>query len=292
MSASGSSKGHRIPAPERAPEVGTLRQIDSWQASFAAAAVLDRSGTLATHGDLDARVQIASVTKLLSAIAVLVAVEEGTVGLEDPVGQPGCTLRHLLCHAGGYGFDTPAVIAEPATRRIYSNTGYELLARHLEERSGLAFGRYLAEAVLEPLGMGASVLRGSPAKDLWSSVADLVTFAAELLTPRLLAPSTMQRFCTPELPDLAGVLPGWGRQEPCPWGLGAEVKGAKDPHWTGATAEPGTFGHFGGSGTFLWVDPGRGLACVVLTDRAFGEWAVRAWPGFSDAVRADFGRTD
>ena len=44
---------------------------------------------------------------MLTAWAVLIAVEEGVVGLEDAVGQPGCTLRHLLAHAGGYPFDGP-----------------------------------------------------------------------------------------------------------------------------------------------------------------------------------------
>jgi len=44
------------------------------------------------------------------------------------------------------------------------------------------------------------------------------------------------------------------------------------------------YGHFGGSGTFLWVDPAAGIGCAVLTDREFGEWAKEAWPRFSDAV--------
>ena len=51
-----------------------------------------------------------------------------------------------------------------------------------------------------------------------------------------------------------------------------------------------TFGHFGGAGTFMWVDPAVGVACLALTDRAFDEWAaeaLRAWPEFSDAVLAE-----
>ncbi len=49
---------------------------------------------------------------------------------------------------------------------------------------------------------------------------------------------------------------------------------------------PETFGHFGGSGTFLWVDPVADLAPVVVTDREFGAWALEAWPALSDAVLA------
>ena len=43
-------------------------------------------------------------------------------------------------------------------------------------------------------------------------------------------------------------------------------------------------GHFGGSGTFVWIDPDAGLALVALTDRTFGAWAIEAWPRFADAV--------
>ena len=85
-------------------------------------------------------------------------------------------------------------------------------------------------------------------------------------------------------PGLRGVLPGFGVQDPNDWGLGPEIRGSKAPHWTGAGNAPGTYGHFGGSGTFLWVDPDVGIALVALTDRTFGSWAIDAWPRFSDAV--------
>jgi CubicO group peptidase (beta-lactamase class C family) len=90
-------------------------------------------------------------------------------------------------------------------------------------------------------------------------------------------------------PGLAGVLPGIGRQEPNDWGLGFELKDAKRPHWTGSGNSPATFGHFGGSGTFLWVDPTAGIACTCLTDLDFGDWALDAWPALSDAVLAELG---
>ena len=265
-----------------------LEEIDRWGASFAAAAVLDRGGVRARHGDAQRVVRIASVSKLMTALAVLMAVEEGAVGLDDAAGQPGCTVRHLLCHAGGYDFDTPQVLAPPGRRRIYSNTGYELLVAHVEERTGMPFGEYLAEAVFQPLGMDASELRGSAAHGVHANLEDVATFASELLEPTLLHRTTMAEYRAVQFPDLAGVLPGWGRQDPCEWGLGPELRGTKSPHWTGATAPPGTYGHFGGSGTFLWVDPDRALACVVLTDREFDSWAVDVWPPFSDRVRAAF----
>src|SRR5690606_41827444 len=84
--------------------------------------------------------------------------------------------------------------------------------------------------------------------------------------------------------DLAGVLPGIGSFDPNPWGLTFEIRAGKHPHWTGERNTPSTFGHFGGSGTFLWVDPAKRLAAVALTDRDFDSWALEVWPAFSDAV--------
>jgi len=263
-----------------------LAEIDGWGAGHAAAATRDVAGVVRSHGDTDHRFAIASVTKLATAFAVLVAIEEGAVTSADPAGPPGSTVHHLLCHASGLDFDSDRIMAAPGTRRIYSNTGYEALAAHLEQRAGMPFAEYLHEAVLAPLAMADSTLQGSPASGMVSTVTDLVRLAAEMQRPTLVDPSTWADATTAQFPELAGVLPGWGRQDPCPWGLGPELRGAKSPHWTGSTAAPSTYGHFGASGTFLWVDPVAGLACVTLTDRPFGAWAVDAWPGFSDRVRA------
>jgi hypothetical protein len=38
------------------------------------------------------------------------------------------------------------------------------------------------------------------------------------------------------------------------------------------------------------VDPVARLACVVLTDLDFGNWAIEAWPALTDAVLAEHGR--
>lgn len=263
-----------------------LAEVGAWGAAFAAAGASRGGRTVGVVGDVTRSVPVASISKLVTAWATLLAVEEGATSLDAPAGPPGSTVGHLLCHAGGYDFDGPTVLAAPGTRRIYSNTGYEVLATHVEGRTGIPFADYAAEGVLGPLGMADSSLRGSPAKDLRSSVADLLLLAAEMRSPSLLHPDTVSDARSPQLPDLDGVLPGWGPQHPCWWGLGPELRGTKSPHWTGATAPPRTFGHFGGSGTLLWVDPVADVACVALTDRTFGPWAVDAWPGFSDRVRA------
>jgi CubicO group peptidase (beta-lactamase class C family) len=178
-------------------------------------------------------------------------------------------------------------MAPPDDRRLYSNAGFEVLADHIAKATGIPFPEYLRQAVLEPLGMTATTLPGSAAADGVSTVEDLVRFAAELQAPRILHPSTLDAATSVVFPGLKGVLPGYGHQNPNDWGLGFEIRDSKSPHWTGAASSPRTFGHFGQTGTFLWVDPDAGAACVCLTDRAWGEWAVPLWPALTDAVLAE-----
>jgi CubicO group peptidase (beta-lactamase class C family) len=268
--------------------VESLRRLDDWPVEHAAGAVVTSAGTT-THGDVERRFPLASVTKLLVAVAVLLAVEEEAITLDEPAGPEGSTVRHLLAHTSGLAFSEQRVVAEPGTRRLYSSAGFEVLADHLAARTGIGFGDYLHEAVCEPLGMRSTTLDGSPGHGAVSTVADLAVFAAELRAPTLLAPETMAEATTVQFPGLNGVLPGLGHQKPNDWGLGLELRDHKSPHWTGTSSSPGTFGHFGQAGTFLWVDPAVEAACVVLTDRDFGEWAKEAWPPFTDAVLGELG---
>jgi CubicO group peptidase (beta-lactamase class C family) len=222
---------------------------------------------------------------------VLVAVEEGVVDLDEPAGPPGSTVRHLLAHASGLTFEGREPISEPGLRRIYSNFGFELLAEHVEAAAEMAFGEYLTRAVLEPLELECE-LRGSPASGLYGTLLDLLDFAHELLVPTLVAPETLTEATTVAFPGLPGVLPEFGRMDPNDWGLGVEIRDHKSPHWTGSRNSPATFGHYGGAGTFLWVDPEAELALACLTDRQVvgpDPWIKDAWPRFSDAVLADAG---
>jgi CubicO group peptidase (beta-lactamase class C family) len=258
---------------------------ESWQVSHAAAAVVTADGVAETFGDLDHEFRLASVTKLLTAYAVLIGLEEEALGLDDPAGPPESTVRHLLAHTAGYGFESDAgVIARPGTRRIYSNRGIEELTAHFESVTGIGFGSYLREGVLAPLGLKVTELRGSPAYAVWSTVNDMIGFARELLAPTLVATRTLDDAVTVQFPGLSGVLPGLGRFDPLDWGLGFERNFGRPGHWAGSVISPTAFGHFGATGTFLWVDPRAGVACVCLTDCRFGEWARQAWPVLSDAV--------
>lgn len=265
-----------------------LAAVDAWPAPHAAVGVARAGKVLATRGPVERPFPLASVTKLLTALTVLVAVEEGTLGLDDPAGPEGSTVRHLLAHASGLGPDG-ARIAPPEKRRIYSNAGFDLLGDLLAQRAGMPFPAYATEAVLRPLGMGGTRMAGSPASGADSTVADLLALGRELLAPRLVSPKTVAEATVPAFPGLGGVLPGFGRQEPNDWGLGFELRDGKSPHWTGSRNSPRTFGHFGQTGTFLWIDPEAGLACACLTACEFGPWAAEAWPALSDALLAAFG---
>jgi CubicO group peptidase (beta-lactamase class C family) len=263
----------------------SLGLIAQWPVEHCSGGVVRADGTVAgTYGDTARPYRLASVTKPLAAYAALVAWEEGVFELDDPAGPEGSTVRHLLAHASGLAFDAQRPMAAPGTRRLYSNAGFDVLGERLAKAAGMEFAEYARQAVLEPLGMAGTSLEGSPAADGVSTVADLLRFAAELQAPRLLHPSTVAAATSVVFPGLKGVLPGYGHQNPNDWGLGFEIRARKSPHWTGAHSSPGTFGHFGQSGTFLWVDPAAGAACVALTDRDFGEWAVPRWPALTDAV--------
>jgi CubicO group peptidase (beta-lactamase class C family) len=266
--------------------VQALAQIDGWPAERAAAGVIS-GGRTWTRGPGGRVFEWASVTKPVTAVATLVAAEEGVVDLDEPAGPEGSTVRHLLAHASGLPFEGPRPISRPGQRRIYSNTGFEVLAEFVARRAEMPFADYLRAAVLDPLGMAGTHLDGTPAAGLAGPLDDLLAFARDLLEPRLIAPETLAEATEVAFPGLAGVLPDFGRFEPNDWGLGVELRDRKWPHWTGSQNSERTFGHFGGSGTFLWVDPQADAACACVTDLEFGDWAKDAWPRLSDAVLAE-----
>lgn len=269
-----------------------LAPIANWDVESASAAVFTPEQILATTGDTAAPFALASVSKALAAIATLVAVEEGTVTLDDAAGPPGSTVRHLLAHASGLAPDGEYhVLGPPEHRRIYSNLGFETVAGHVAAASGMPFADYVQAALVDALALTHTDVSGSAAHEYRSSVDDVARVVQAVTAGALLAPETLAAMTAPAFPDLAGVLPGYGRQDPNPWGLGVEVRGAKHPHWTAATNAPTTWGHFGRAGTFVWFDPtmgANGVGLVVLTNRDFDQWAIDAWPALADAVVAEF----
>ncbi len=271
--------------------MAALDLLDDWPVPAAAAAVVGPSGLLAGHGDTGRQFPLASVTKLLVARAAQIAIEEGAVDLDTAAGPPGSTVRHLLAHASGLAMHSDQTLAKPGARRIYSNYGFAVLAETLQQASGIEFGRYLTEAVFEPLGMTATRLDGGAQAagfGATSTVTNLAAFAGDLLTPATVSAQMHAESITVQFPGLNGVLPGYGLQRPNDWGLGFEIRDAKSPHWTGAKNSARSYGHFGQTGTLIWADPEVKLVLVVLTDRDFGDWALPTWPVLADAVISEF----
>jgi len=262
--------------------VQVLDQIDEWPVAFAAAGFVDSGGNVTTRGDRARAVRMASVSKPVVALAVLVAAEEGVIDLDEPAGPPGSTVRHLLAHASGLPFEGTTPIGQPGRRRIYSNEAFRVLGDHLSARAEMPFVDYVTAAVSAPLGVEIDP-RGDPGSGMHASLDDVLAIGRELLRPTLLAPETLDEMTGVQFSGLTGVLPDHGRFDPLDWGLGVQLNTAT-PTWMGARASPRAFGHFGGSGTFLWVDPDAGVVCAVLTTREFGEWAKDAWPRLSDDV--------
>jgi len=242
--------------------------------------------------------EVASVTKLMTSLAALAAVESGRLGLEQPVagGGEGVTVRHLLAHAGGFPFEPPGRPRPPEQRRIYSNVGFRLLADAVADAAGVSFPTWLSTSVLDPLGMSATRLvhrrgiDGDPAAGAASTLDDLVRLARCLLDrgAPVVGPELFGEATTVQFPGLAGLVPGVGRFDPCDWGLGFELHDGKHPHWMGDRRSPSAFGHFGATGCFLWVDPAAGLAAAAVTDRSFDDdkWAMATWPSWSDRLPA------
>jgi beta-lactamase class C len=211
------------------------------------------------------------------------------------------------------------LIREPGSYVQYGNVGYGLLALVVERITGHAFGTALNELVLQPLGVEAylsaavprpatplSDVRGSRVRsglepfnsDFYRSLAlpwaGLLTTAdgvirvarafnghpAGFLSPALLYEATS---------DQTNGLPG-GSVSPliyphCPWGLGPDLRGNKQPHWAPRSASPDSFGHAGASGCLAWCEPRYDLTYAFLGTRtADSGWLVRSGVVLGDAI--------
>jgi beta-lactamase class C len=205
---------------------------------------------------------------------------------------------------------------EPKTRVNYSNLGYGLLTIIVERMTGKPFSGALEDLVLRPLeieGYLGVEPRRTPAKivghygehegtelepfnsPFWRSLAmpwgGMVTTASGALALTRAFSGVPEGFLPPALlseatHDQTGGLGGemfmqkWPR---FPWGLGVEVRGDKEPHFTPAEASPSSYGHVGASGCMAWHDPEAGITWAMLGPRMFLDW-VWGWPEVGRAV--------
>ncbi len=131
------------------------------------------------------RFNLASLSKVFTAVAIMQLNERGRISLEDPLVKylpefpyPEITLRQLMSHTSGLpdfqifsSYDggnkgrltnadlIPAlrkwgkVFAPPGTKWSYSSVGIGLLALVVEKVSGVSFPRYVSENICQPAGM-------------------------------------------------------------------------------------------------------------------------------------------
>jgi hypothetical protein len=131
--------------------------------------------------------------------------------------------------------------------------------------------------------MTSTRLAGRASEGLVGSTKDLAALAREWVTPALISTERRDVTVTAYLPELSGVVPGFGRFSPCPWGLGPELRGEKN-HWMGEWP-PASFGHFGRSGSMVLVNVEEAVALVATSSVEFGPWARELWPSWTTRVR-------
>jgi CubicO group peptidase (beta-lactamase class C family) len=233
-------------------------------------------------GDLDAVRPWASVSKLAVALAFGVEMDWGLHSYTEAAGPQGANFANLLSHSSGLGLEEGDPRVPIATKRVYSNYGVDLAVATIVGENSSA--EWLDYRVFAPLGMTTSQLLDRPAAGVSGSTNDLATMAVAWLRSDAIAVATRDRLIRPYLPELDGIVPGFGRFSPCPWGMGPEVRGEKS-HWMGEW-RPSSFGHFGQSGSLLLVNVDEGIGVVATSSEPFGSWAVSLWPKWTSAQRA------
>jgi CubicO group peptidase (beta-lactamase class C family) len=324
-----------------------LEMVDTWEeranVPAVAAAVVGPEGVreirtagAAQPGSLFA---LASLTKPAVALAVLVAVEEGALELDEPAGthlpayaagdRAAVTARHLLSHASGLPESGPRrappleveLVHPPGTRRVYSNEGYAVLGELIAAATGIPHADYVRQAVFEPLGMDAflglpdreapralEVLEPGmwrPGLQLFNSVewrrrataaggafatAEAYARIVQVLLAGgdpLIAPQTFAEMAQAQFPGIPGGIESFQTWEHADWGLGCDIRDAKEPHWLPAACSPGTLSHFGAAGTLMWADPVARVGLVCLANRGtYSGWMMKpgGWADLSRAV--------
>ena len=258
--------------------------LAGWPEGSAAIVLRREDGGLkhvASAGNLDAVRPWASVSKLLVAVAYGIEVDWEAHTFEETVISTGRMACEHLSHATGLGAEEGDPTVEPMTKRVYSNHAVDLLVDHVVGDAGPA--QWLENRIFIPMNLTSAKLVGKASSGVEGSTRDLATFAECFLERALLGATTHKRLLTVYGPSLAGIVPGWGRFDPCPWGLGPEIRGDKE-HWMGDWS-PSSAGHFGASGAMLLFNYDEGIGVVATSPEPFGPWAVELWPGWTSAMR-------
>jgi CubicO group peptidase (beta-lactamase class C family) len=278
--------------------------------------------------------RVGSITKPMTAVAVLRLVAAGRVGLNDPVGRhlpdapaADATTAQLLMHTSGLAaeptgpwwerhggctwdelvaMDLPS-LWEPGERFHYSNVGFAVLGRLVEEAHGRPWDDVLRDELWEPLGMGSTgrVPRGphatgyavhphaelvlaepvsdylamGPAGEVWSTPTDLARFGAWLAGGDDLGSDDLAG----DDVDPVGVLPlEWRRRMTTPR-FAVDSPGAP---FTAARGLGVRVSHEGGRRTVGHGGSVPGFQAQLLVDAATGDAVAvcgSSTAGFGDA---------
>lgn len=241
------------------------------------------------------RFRVGSVSKLITATALMRLAQTPHLDLDRPVGEwldlppavRGITLRQLAGHQGGIRhyrgrefvsnepyptlrdalvvFRDDSLIAVPGTRYAYSSYGYTLIGAVLEAALGTPFPEIIRRQVLEPLGMDStapdSALSGRwPSGGYLSSTDDLARLGRSVLAPGLLREESLATLLTPQ--RLSSGTPtsiGIG------WRISTDSAGRRYVHHGGSSI---------GGRAFLLVYPEQRLV-VAMAANAFTDWGER-----------------
>jgi CubicO group peptidase (beta-lactamase class C family) len=237
---------------------------------------------------LDEPVDIGSVAKGFTAMAVMMLAEQGKLRYDDPVGPylpplaeavPAVTLRHLLTHTSGIpdvgdlGIDRPDLeerdvveavraqhgnFARPGLRYRYSNAGYNLLAMVVAKASGEHFDDFVQRSIFAPLGMSrtrpASGRRATGAVKgdggLVSTLDDLLRWDQALATGKLVRAKTLEE----------GLSPVHVAEGTSTYAFGWNVAPRKGDSFIWHT------GNSGGRRAFLGRRVGERITVIILTN--------------------------
>ena len=215
------------------------------------------------------------------ALAFGVETEWNLHRYDETLGPRGATLANLLSHSSGLGLEEADPVIDVATKRVYSNYGVDFAVNAIIDDNSPR--NWLDDRVFRPLGMTRTRLEDRASAGVVGPLDDLVVMAVAWLRPDLVSRGTRDQIITPYLGALGGIVPGFGRFSPCPWGLGPEVRGEKQ-HWMGDWPSS-SFGHFGQSGAMILLNADEQIGIVANSTVPFGPWAVGLWGQWTSAMR-------
>lgn len=293
---------------------------------------------------------LASLTKITATTtSIMKLVSEGKISLDDKVSdyipefqkdtKSSVTIRHLLMHNSGLpafrvyvdkiterealleAIAQEPLLNDPGEKYVYSDLGFILLGRIVEEVSGLPLDTYVRRQLFYPLGMSSSFYnpanvgpwisnRIPPTErdtvyrhklmlaevhderayyldgvaghaGLFSNAYDLSVYAQMLMNGGSYAG---RQYLKPEV-----VKTFTTRQSPSGTrALGFDTK-SETFSTAGTLTSPAAYGHTGFTGTSLWIDPERNLAIIILTNRvhpyrSYGKHISEIRASVADAV--------